>query len=57
LAKDKVREATATYREEMDTLRQFFEECTIIDHRRGGSTGIVSDGPRRKTPRTRISTV
>jgi putative DNA primase/helicase len=28
---EEVREATATYREEMDTLRQFFEECTVID--------------------------
>jgi len=28
---DEVREATAMYREEMDTLRQFFEECVILD--------------------------
>ena len=28
---DEVREATVTYREEMDTLRQFFEECVVRD--------------------------
>ncbi len=28
---EEVREATDTYREEMDTLRQFFEECVVIE--------------------------